>query len=81
MDGSVHSARSARVDSVIAAFERALLGVASEVEADETRLKREVLDAARNNDCDRVISIVEDWIAKPPAEVLAANLIDVGGSR
>lgn len=69
------------MNSGIAAFERALLDIAAEVEADETRIKREVLEAARANDCDRVITIVERWLTEPPAEVLAANLIDAGGSR
>ena len=62
-------------------FPQVLLDIAAEVEADETRIKREVLEAARANDCDRVITIVEDWLAKPPAEVLSHALIDASEER
>jgi hypothetical protein len=62
-------------------FERALLAVASEVEADETRLKQKILDAARAGDCDTVITIVEQWLAGPPAEVRSHALLHARGSR
>ena len=58
-----------------------LLAIAAEVEADETRLKQEILEAARASDCDRVITIVEKWLTTPPAEVLAHALQDANGSR
>ncbi|QKK08992.1 MAG: hypothetical protein HND58_13025 [Planctomycetota bacterium] len=58
-----------------------LLDIAAEVEADETRIKREVLEAARAKDHDRVITIVEQWIAKPPSEVLSHALIDASEER
>ena len=58
-----------------------MVDVAREVEADEARLKREVLDAARSGDCGRVIAIVTAWLDSPPAEVLAHALLDAGKSR
>ena len=58
-----------------------LLNIAAEVDADETRIKQEVLKAARAKDHDRVINIVEEWLAKPPAEVLSSNLIDASEER
>ncbi len=58
-----------------------LLDIAAEVEADETRLKRHILDAARAGACDRVIEIVEKWLTSPPAEVLSHALIDAPDPR
>ncbi|MCC7389649.1 MAG: hypothetical protein IT431_12870 [Phycisphaerales bacterium] len=53
---------------------RALLDIAAEVEADETRLKRHILDAARAGDTGTVIAIVEQWLTTPPAVVLSHAL-------
>jgi hypothetical protein len=58
-----------------------LLDLASEVEANEARLKRHILDAARAGDCDTVINIVEQWLTSPPAEVLADALLDAPDPR
>ncbi len=58
-----------------------LLDIATEVEADEARIKQEILDAARAGDCGTVITIVEQWLTTPPAELLSHALIDAGESR
>ncbi len=57
-----------------AAFARTLLGIAAQVEADESAIKQAILDAARAGDCARIIDIVTRWQTSPPAEVLAAKL-------
>lgn len=80
-DGSAHCARSARGAPDVAAFERALLDVAAAVEADETQIKQQILDAARAGDCGTVIDIVQKWLTEPPAEVLAGRLIDAAEAR
>jgi len=53
-----------------------LLDIAAEVEAVERRLKEQIIEAARAGDCDRVVAIAEQWLTKPPADVLAHALID-----
>ncbi len=58
-----------------------LLDLASEVEAEETRIKQEILDAARAGDCGAVITIVEQWLTSPPAEVLSHALLDAPDPR
>ena len=62
-------------------FPKTLLDIAAEVEADETRLKRHILDAARAGDCGSVITIIEQWLTSPPAEVLSHALIDAPDPR
>lgn len=51
-----------------------LLDIAAEVEAAEVQIKQQILDAARAGACDRVISLVEQWLTEPPAEVLSNAL-------
>lgn len=58
-----------------------LLDIASEVEAVETRLKEQIIAAARAGDCDRVVALAEQWLTKPPAEVLSHALITAGEIR
>ena len=58
-----------------------LLDIAAEVEGDETRIKQQILEAARAGDCGTVIAIVEKWLTHPPAEVLGHALLDAGRSR
>lgn len=60
---------------------RAVLAAAEEVEAAETRLKREILARARAGDCGGVITLVEQWLYTPPSEVVATHLIDASDLR
>ena len=62
-------------------FDQVLLDIAAEVEAIETRLKEQIIEAARAGDCDTVIAITEKWLTKPPAEVLAQALIPASPRR
>ena len=52
-------------------FPKTLLEVAAEIEAAESDIKKEILEAARRGDCARVIHIVSKWANGPAAEVLA----------
>lgn len=57
--------------SADAAYARALLDIAAEVEAAEARIKAELLRAAAAGDCQRVADIVLRWMKSPATEVLA----------
>ncbi len=52
------------------AYARAVLDIAAEVEAAETRIKAEILKAAAAGDCPRVTDIVTRWMNGPATEVL-----------
>lgn len=54
-----------------AAFAKSLLGIAADLERDEARIKRAVLDAAEAGDAPRAADIVRRWLEQPPAEVVA----------
>ena len=53
------------------AFAKVVLAIADEVEAAEASLKRQILAAAENGDCARIISILNRWLETPPTEVLS----------
>src|SRR5687768_5569006 len=82
---SARSARSARSTPAEAApsglFARVALDIAAEVEAAETALKQQILDAARAGDCAQVISIIERWMVEPPTAVVSHALIDASDRR
>jgi hypothetical protein len=63
-----------------AAFARAALELAAQVEADERRIKQAILDAARAGDMALVIGIVERWQNRPAAEVLTGLALPPHGS-
>jgi hypothetical protein len=71
------------------AFARAVLGAAADVEAEEQRIKRAILDAAKAGDCSFIVTTVERWFDMPAAEVLCPSahkpgnqpLIDVEQTR
>ena len=56
------------------ALARALLDIATEVEAAEQQLKEQILQAAADGECARVTTIVESWLTEPPTELLARTL-------
>ncbi len=51
---------------------KTLLEVAMEVERDELRIKRVILDAARRGDAGEVVRIILRWLELPVGRVLPA---------
>ncbi len=43
--------------------------VASQLAADELAIKRAILDAATKGNCDRVLSIVREWLTSSSGDV------------
>lgn len=48
------------------------LELADQVEADEARIKRAILDALEDGSVDRAVQIVRHWQSAPPSEVASA---------
>lgn len=61
---------------------KAVLEIADEIERAETAIKKELLNAAKDNDLNRIKTIVSRWISEPVSNVLVDDTrIKSGKSR